>query len=116
MTANRHPKPVPTHQAPLSKSTASMDLKKITTKLVSTTMSNEDPQLILLSGVQFELLLSRFIRFFPNAKVSDGSQPPTRPAEAPRGRWWMTLYLSLSESAGSRSVHRLVRRLCSVVP
>ena len=32
-----------------------------------------------------------------NAKVSDGSQPP------------VTLYSSLSESAGSRSLHRLVR-------
>src|ERR1039458_5902196 len=32
-----------------------------------------------------------------NVKVSDGSQPP------------MTLDLSLSESAGSRSLHRLVR-------
>ena len=32
----------------------------------------------------------------PNAKVSDGSQPP------------MTWYLSVSESAGSRSLHRLV--------
>jgi hypothetical protein len=31
-----------------------------------------------------------------NAKVSDGSQPPT------------TFDLSLSESAGSRSLHRLV--------
>src|SRR5437763_1712171 len=31
-----------------------------------------------------------------NAKVSDGSQPP------------LTLYSSLSESAGSRSLHRLV--------
>ena len=36
----------------------------------------------------------------PNAKVSDGSQPP------------MTFDLSLSESAGSRSLHRLVR--CSL--
>jgi hypothetical protein len=34
----------------------------------------------------------------PNAKVSDGSQPP------------MTFDLSLSESAGSRSLHRLVRK------
>jgi hypothetical protein len=34
--------------------------------------------------------------FMPNAKVSDGSQPP------------MTFDLSLSESAGSRSLHRLV--------
>jgi hypothetical protein len=33
----------------------------------------------------------------PNVKVSDGSQPP------------MTFDLSLSESAGSRSLHRLVR-------
>jgi hypothetical protein len=32
----------------------------------------------------------------PNAKVSDGSQPPT------------SLNLSLSESVGSRSLHRLV--------
>jgi len=35
----------------------------------------------------------------PNAKVSDGSQPP------------LMLDLSLSESAGSRSLHRLVGRL-----
>jgi len=34
----------------------------------------------------------------PNAKVSDGSQPP------------MTFDLSLSESADSRSLHRLVVR------
>jgi hypothetical protein len=34
----------------------------------------------------------------PNAKVSDGSQPP------------MTFDLSLSESAGSRSLDRLVRQ------
>lgn len=33
----------------------------------------------------------------PNAKVSDGNQPP------------LTFDLSLSESAGSRSLHRLVR-------
>jgi len=37
---------------------------------------------------------SRFVS--PNAKVSDGSQPP------------MTLDLSLSETAGSRSLHRRV--------
>jgi hypothetical protein len=35
--------------------------------------------------------------FMQNAKVSDGSQPPP------------TLNLFLSESAGSRSLHRLVR-------
>src|SRR5947207_8723465 len=38
----------------------------------------------------------RVFRILPNAKVSDGSQPP------------MTLNSSLSESAGSRSLHRLV--------
>jgi hypothetical protein len=37
----------------------------------------------------------------PNGKVSDGSQPP------------MTFDLSLSESAGSRSLDRLVRPLMS---
>lgn len=46
-----------------------MDLKKITTKLVSTTMSNEDPQLIFLSSVQLELLLPCFIHFFPNSDI-----------------------------------------------
>ncbi len=40
----------------------------------------------------------------PNAKVSDGSQPP------------MTLNLSLSETAGSRSLHRLVRSSVPSVP
>jgi hypothetical protein len=36
--------------------------------------------------------------FLPNVKVSDGSQPP------------LTIDLSLSETAGSRSMERQVRR------
>ena len=40
--------------------------------------------------------LAVFICLLPNAKVSDGSQPP------------MTLYMSLRESAGSRSLDSLV--------
>ena len=45
------------------------------------------------------MMLADRLKHPPNAKVSDGSQPP------------MTFDLSLSESAGSRSLHRLVRLL-----
>ena len=45
-----------------------------------------------------------FIALSPNVKVSDGSQPP------------LTCDLSLSESAGSRSLHRLVGRGWCAVP
>ena len=46
-----------------------MDVKKITKKFVSTTMSNEAAQLIFLSGVHLEVSFSRFIYIViqPNA-------------------------------------------------
>jgi hypothetical protein len=46
-----------------------MDCKKSTKKFVSTTMSKEAPQLIFLSGVHLELLVSRFIWVVPNDKA-----------------------------------------------
>ena len=48
-----------------------------------------------LTGLRFGSLNSRYADM-PNAKVSDGSQPP------------MTFGLSLSETAGSRSLDRRV--------
>ena len=50
------------------------------------------------------LLGSHNVRSGTNAKVSDGSQPP------------MTFDLSLSESAGSRSLNRLGRSILSIWP
>jgi hypothetical protein len=59
--ANTHPIGVPTQNVPPVRSTVPMDCKKSTKKFVSTTMSNDAPQLIFLSGVHLEVLVSRFI-------------------------------------------------------
>jgi hypothetical protein len=49
-----------------------------------------------VSTAQLNSMVTRILWSSPNVKVSDGSQPP------------MTFHLFLSESAGSRSLHRLV--------